>query len=249
MTMYDDQFFSNILENGTTIKSSGTSGQSKEFFQSPQKLLAASKVAQEVQQLTDKSRIYTCCKLTHAGGLLAQTLPGWLAKSSIVIEPFSAFEFVKKINNFTHSHITPLHAKAIMLTKGFRDLDLSGVTIMCGADPVTWDIIEAFVQRGARLITNWGMSEIGPVAINYTFTDLDQVKEIKSKSPSNTTIMGNNVYCDYLVSPSGSLIVKGDISIFDDWYDTKDIVAFENGIFYYKGRAGMDIDLNAPKKG
>ena len=40
------------------------------------------------------------------------------------IEKFNAYNFCKKIKNFTHSHITPDHARAIMLTKTFKNLNL-----------------------------------------------------------------------------------------------------------------------------
>lgn len=240
--------FQNILDNGTVISSSGTSGLSKEYFQTPEKLKAACKVAVDVNQLTKDSTVYTCCKLTHAGGLLAQTLPAFTVGARVDIETFSAYEFVKKINQYTHGHITPLHAKAIMLTKGFQDLNLQGVTIMCGADPVTWNIIEAFVSKGAKVIVNWGMSEIGPVAINSTFSSIDQVLEEKSIAPNNSTIMGKDIFCDHKVVDN-ELYVKGDICIYNDWYATKDRVIFKEGRYYYTGRTNVDVDINVPKKG
>lgn len=240
--------FQNILDQGTVISSSGTSGASKEYFQPPSKLKASCAVAVEVNGLTKDSRVYTCCKITHAGGLLAQTLPAFTVGAHIDIEKFSAYEFVRKINNYTHSHITPLHAKAIMLTKNFHSLDLTGITIMCGADPVTWDIVEPFVAKGARVIVNWGMSEIGPTAINSTFVSLDQVLEAKSKTPDSSTIMGTDIYCQHKVV-DGELYVKGDICIYDDWYATKDLVIFENNTYYYTGRTNAEVDLYSPKKG
>jgi acyl-CoA synthetase (AMP-forming)/AMP-acid ligase II len=240
--------FQNILDNGTIISSSGTSGAPKEYFQTPEKLLAACKVAVDVNQLTRHSKVYTCCKLTHAGGLLAQTLPAFTVGAHVDIEKFSAYEFVKKIRNYTHGHITPLHAKAIMLTKNFHSLDLTGVTIMCGADPVTWDVIEALVSKGAKVIVNWGMSEIGPVAINLTFNSMEEVIEEKNKAPANSTLMGKDIFCDHKIV-NGELLVKGDICIYDDWYATKDKVIFNDGRYYYTGRTNVSVDLNAPKKG
>ena len=240
--------FQNILNNGTTISSSGTSGSAKDYFQTPEKLAAACKVAVEVNQLTRHSKVYTCCKLTHAGGLLAQTLPAFTIGAEIDIDVFSAYDFVRKINQYSHSHITPLHAKAIMLTKGYRQLNLQGITIMCGADPVTWDVIEAFVSKGAKVIVNWGMSEIGPVAINSTFNSMEDVIAEKSMAPSNSTLMGKDIFCDHKVV-NGELQVKGDICIYNDWYATKDTVLFENNRYYYTGRTNVSVDLNAPKKG
>lgn len=242
-------YLDNVVKYGITIKSSGTSGPAKEFDQSVEKIHAASKVARRVQNIGKNSRIYTCCKLTHAGGLFAQTVPGYMIGAHIDIEPFNAYEFVKKIQDYTHTHITPLHAKAIMGTKGFKELDLSGITIMCGSEPVTWDIIESFVARGCHFIVNWGMSEIGPVVINHRFTSMEEVRTIKAYCPKDATVMGSNCDCDYLIPPSEELIVKSKICIYNGWYPTGDRVVKKESFFFYRGRLQMEVDFNNPRKG
>ena len=63
-------------------------------------------------------------------------------------------------------------ARAVMATKTFIKLDLTGITIMCGSDRVHSSIIKAFIEQGATFIANWGMSEVGPVAINKTFNKI-----------------------------------------------------------------------------
>jgi acyl-coenzyme A synthetase/AMP-(fatty) acid ligase len=241
--------FDDILKNGITIHSSGSSGPSKPFYQSPKKILAAAAVASRVQNLTPQSKIYTCCKPKHAGGLFTQTIPGHLVGASITIEEFSAYQFVREISKYTHTHITPLHAKAIMKTKGFKNLNLEGIVVMCGAEPVTWDIIEAFVQKGCTFISNWGMSEIGPVAINYTFTNMEQVEYVKSICPEGSTVLGKNSDCLYYINSNAELVVKGDICIYEVWYNTKDLVEVRDGILFYKGRSNAEVDFDNPKKG
>lgn len=237
-----------ILKNGITIQSSGTSGPPKSFFQSPSKIKAANLVALESQNITKASKIYTCCKLTHAGGLLAQTIPALSIGAAVDIVKFSAYDFVRDIVNYTHSHITPLHAKAIMLTKGFKSLDLSGIWITCGAEPVTWDIIESFVSKGATFMTNWGMSEIGPIAVNTVFKTLDDVYFYKNLSPDNATLLGDRYYCDVKIE-NKELIVKGNISIYNDWYYTKDKVIQIDNRLYYLGRTNKKVDLWKSIKG
>lgn len=234
-----------ILSNGILINSSGTSGNPKPFFQNPHKIKAANAVALESQKITKSSRIYTCCRITHAGGLLAQTVPALSIGAHVDIAPFNAWEFARVIRNYTHTHITPLHAKAIMLTKGFKTLDLTGVTVTCGADPVTVDIIEAFVSKGATFIANWGMSEIGPIAINKTFNNLD---DVISSNIDGITVLGDTFWCDWKVDQD-ELIVKGEISIYEDWYPTKDVVFLKDNVLYYKGRTNKEVDLWSPKKG
>ena len=237
-----------ILNEGITINSSGSSGPSKPFFQPPKKIRAANKVSRLVQGLTGNSRIYTVAKTGHAGGLFMQTLPGYEVGSRLKIETFNAYDFVKEITNHTHTVLTPKHIKAIMLTKGFRDLDLTGITIVTGSDPVQWDIIETLVAKNCRLITTWGMSEIGPMAITHTFNSIEEVNKIKEICPEGATILGSNFHCEYKIE-NEELVVKGDICIFDDWYYTKDKAVEVNGILFYTGRTNLDVDFDNPMKG
>ena len=80
-------------------------------------------------------------------------------------------------------------------------------------------------------MANWGMSEIGPIAINKTFYNLDQIQEVKE----DLTILGDTYYCDWKID-NNVLYVKGDICIYDNWFATNDKVNFKNNIVYYKGR-------------
>ena len=213
-----------ILKKGIELKSSGTTGPQKKIYQSPYKLKQANKIARECQQISSKSKIYTVCKLEHAGGLLAQTLPGYEVGAHIKIEKFNAYNFCKKIKNFTHSHITPKHGKAIMMTKSFQTLNLD------------WELITNFVKKGCKFMVNWGMTEIGPCAINTLFKNIEEVEEYKKRALKGA-LMGNNVYCDTKIE-KGTLHVKGDISVFgNNWFDTRDRVKKnETNEFYIQGR-------------
>ncbi len=231
-----------------SIHSSGSSGPPKEFPQPISKIVAANKVAREVQGITKNSKIYTVMRLTHAGGLFGQTLPALEIGAHVYHEEFSPYEWVKKIEKFTHSHLTPKHALGIMKTKGFWELDLTNITITCGSEPVTWNIIEAFVGRGADFIVNWGMSEIGPIAINHKFSDMKEVERVKAICPEGCTVMGSNAACDWFLE-CNELVVKGDICIYDDWYRTKDKAFVVDGILFYAGRTNKEVDFNNPSKG
>ena len=62
--------------------------------------------------------------LLPLGGMLTAIFVGWVwgtNNAHLEIEKFNAYNFCKKIKHFTHSHITPKHARAIMLTKSFQD--------------------------------------------------------------------------------------------------------------------------------
>jgi len=220
-----------IINEGCVIKTSGTTGTPKDIIQTPEKLKAADEVAIASQRLTSKSKVYTICKTTHAGGLLAQTLPAFRIGAEVSIETFNAFSFCREIKKYTHTHITPGHAQLIMRTKGFKDLDLTGIWVTCGSDPVEWNIIEAFVNRGATFMANWGMSEIGPCAINRVFRTIEDIESVKDEQ----TIVGTLEWCETKIIDS-ELHVRGDICVYDGWFATGDLVKRQNGILYYIGR-------------
>ena len=220
-----------ILSDGCTITTSGTTGIPKEIIQSPTKLKAADEIAIKCQEITPDSKIYTICKLDHAGGLLAQTLPAVRIGAEVTVEPFNAFRFCREIKKYSHTHITPGHARLIMRTKGFKDLDMSGVWVTCGSDPIDWNIIESFVERGATFMANWGMTEVGPCAINHVFRTIEDVREVKDEN----TILGTNEYCETNIIDN-ELYVRGDICVYDDWFATGDLVELKGDVLYYSNR-------------
>lgn len=226
----------NILLNGIELQSSGTTGTPKKIFQPPKKLQAGNRSAIDSQQLTKNSRVYTVCKMSHAGGLLAQTLPAYSIGADVVIEDFNAYRWVKEIHKYTHTHLTPNHCRAIMGTKDFWKCDLTGVWITCGSDPVKWDIIESFVKQGCTFMTNWGMTEVGPCAINTVFSNLETVESYKENQIDGLTLLGDRFYVDWKIE-NNELCVRGDICVHDDWFATGDLVKTNTaGDLYYYGR-------------
>lgn len=217
-----------IINTGTALPTSGTTGAPKRIFQPPHKLAAANSVARQVQSITSNSRILTVCTLKHAGGLLAQTLPAVEVGADVDVQKFNPYSWVRQITDYTHSHLTPDMARAVMKTRGFNTVNLSSITVMCGSDRVHSSIIQSFIDRGATFITNWGMTEVGPVAINQTFNPGDTIN-------TTETIMGNQVHCDVKIEDN-QLFVRGDICVYDDWFATGDIVTYNNGVYYYLGR-------------
>jgi acyl-CoA synthetase (AMP-forming)/AMP-acid ligase II len=224
------------LATGFELQSSGTTGEPKRIFQTPAKLLAANKFAVAAQNITPQSRILTVCRMTHAGGLLAQTLPAWSVHAHVEIKPFNAFTFWRDIKGYTHTHLTPMHCKLLMQTKNFSALELGGVFVACGSDNVTFEIIEAFVERGAVFMCNWGMTEIGPVTINTVFDTLDKVKQYREQAVADGTLLGDRYYCEYKIIDD-ELWVRGDACVCEDWFNTHDLVALnEQGAMYHLGR-------------
>ena len=218
------------LTRGTELSTSGTTGRPKKIFQDPYKIKHSNFIARKVQNITKNSRILTVCSLKHAGGLLAQTLPAYEVGASVTIEPYNPYRWVMEIEKYTHSHLTPRMAEAIIKTKSFRKLDLSGITIMCGSDPVHEYEINCFLEQGATFIANWGMTEIGPVAINKTFQPGDVAENYLEY-----TVLGDTFHCDYKIVDN-ELHVKGAICVYPEWFATGDLVVEEAGTLYYVGR-------------
>ena len=216
------------LTEGCFLQTSGTTGEPKPIWQSVEKLQAANSVARECQLMDVNSRILTVCTLKHAGGLLAQTLPAYEIGAHIEVQPFNAFAWVRQIGDYTHSHLTPDMARAIMKTKSFERLNLDGITVMCGSDRVNTSIIQNFIDRGCTFIVNWGMTEIGPCAINKTFKPGMHIN-------FSETVMGDTAWCETTIEEK-QLWVKGDICVYDDWFATGDIVEQQNKMFYFLGR-------------
>ena len=219
---------SQILTEGCFLQTSGTTGEPKRIWQSVEKLRAANSVAREVQDITRTSRILTVCSLKHAGGLLAQTLPAIEVDAHVDIQSFNAFAWVRQIQDYTHSHLTPDMARAVIKTKSFQKLNLNGITVMCGSDRVDSKIIQNFIDQGCTFIVNWGMTEIGPCAINKTFKPGMHIN-------FSETVMGDTAWCETTIEAK-QLWVKGDICVYDDWFATGDIVEQQNEMYYFLGR-------------
>ena len=226
-----------ILNEGTTIYTSGTTGPSKPIHQPVEKIKSANKVARDVQMITKDSKVYTVCSMDHAGGLFAQTLPAIEIKAQVHMELFNPFSWVKKIKDFSHSHLTPDMAKAITRTKSWKDIDLTGKIIACGSDSVPASIINSFVNKGCTFIANWGMREVGPIAINKTFTPSSpEAKDIEIDGRT-CTIMGDELFVNIDISEwTDELSIKGDLSVYEDWFATGDVVKHKEGQYWYYGR-------------
>lgn len=225
-----------ILNEGTTIYTSGTTGPSKPIHQPVEKIRASNKIARDVQMITKDSKVYTVCSMDHAGGLLAQTLPAIEVKAQVHIETFNPFGWVKKIKEFTHSHLTPGMAEAITKTKSWKDIDLTGKIIACGSDRVPASTINQFVNKGCTFIVNWGMTEVGPIAINETFTPSSSEAYDIEVGDRTCTLLGNETFVDIQISEWDVLSVNGDISVYDDWFETGDVIKEKDGRYWYYGR-------------
>ena len=218
--------FKKILKEGCTISSSGTTGLPKNIYRSPDNLKECNSVAIESQKITANSKIYTCTRMTHAGGLLLQSLPAYTLGCDITIEKFNAYSFLKRFKGHTHTFLAPAMCEALLSTKSFKTADLTDKFVTMGSDPIPKHHIQAFIDRGATVFANWGMSEIGPWTINKIYNPGDIVED---------NVIGDTFWCDYKIK-NNQLYVKGPICIYDGWFATKDIVMLKDSKLYFVSR-------------
>lgn len=245
---YDDAYFQDVLDNGKTLYTSGTTGAPKELFKTPANVKAVCKANIKLQNITSNSRIYTCTDPNRSGGLFVQSLPALTVGADVYITEFNAYRFVRELVNYSHTAITPRMAKLIMATKNFRNVNLTGIVVNIGSEPVTFDIIREFVEKGAHVTIGWGASEVGPLGAVSWFRTIADVDRLEALAPKGTTPLGEELAFEYRLSPRGTMMVKGDISIFDDWWDTGDLVDYVGGSLFYRGRLGFKVDFDNPQK-
>lgn len=218
--------FELILKDGCVISSSGTTGIPKQIYRSPENLEACIEASLNGQNITSKSKILTVTRMTHAGGLLLQSLPAYTLGCDISIEKFNAYTFLKRFKRHTHTFLPPAMCEALINTKGFKTADLSGKYVAMGSDPIPAKHIQAFIDRGAIVFANWGMSEIGPWTINKTYRPGDTAED---------NILGDTFWCDYKIEKD-QLYVKGPLCIYEDWFATGDLVKQESNKLFFKER-------------
>ena len=234
--MISHRNWNRLLALGFELRSSGTTGPSRAIFQTPEKLAAANSAAIDAQGLTSNSHVLTVCSMNHAGGVLAQTLPAFSIGAKVTIKPFNAFSFWRDIQGVSHTHLTPDHCRMLMSTRSFSTVNFGRLFVACGSDNVSYDIIEGFVSRNAIFMCNWGMTEIGPIAINTVFDSIDKVHHYKTLQIPGGTLLGDRYFCDYKLKQD-ELVVRGDICVYDDWFATRDrVVSNKEGALYYLGR-------------
>ena len=225
-----------LLHDGYEMNTSGTTGEKKRIFQPPDKLDSANLVALEVQGITKGSRILTVGDMARAAGALAQTLPALCIGAKVSIQEFDALKFCEEVRAFTHTHLSPEQCEAIQKTASFAEANFDGLFLTIGGDNLSFDIIKALVGRGATVMSNWGMTEIGPIAINTIFRTVEQVEEYRQQAIPTGTLMGDQYHCDYRVK-DGCLFVKGSTCVTDGWFNTRDLVAVnDQGAMYHLGR-------------
>jgi acyl-CoA synthetase (AMP-forming)/AMP-acid ligase II len=225
-----------ILTDGLVLNSTGTTGTPKKIYQSPQKLLENIKNEIDIFKITDKSHILNCSPLSHITAYYV-SLTGLFVGSKVTQKEMSYEEYLDFLitskHPITHTVVPPLTLKNIMADSRFEKLEFSNTFVIFGKNFVTKEDVRTWIKKGAWVITNWGMSEIGPLccySIFKTEDDLDSIWQLEDK-----VCMGNKLTIEAKIV-DGEWVVRGNSSIYRDWFFTNDRMFEHCGTYYYEGR-------------
>ncbi len=233
------QLLEESLVEGAWVTSSGTTGLAKKIFRSPENIRKCNQVAVRAQNITPQSSIYTVTKMTHAGGLLAQSLPAISVGADLTIEKFDPYRFLSVFKDHSHTFLPPAYMLALTKTKQFQNYDFSGKRILTGSSPITSSLMKKYLLRNAVVQPNWGMSEVGPITIYSIIKDLSDLERLNKKRPEQTTLLGDIFEIEYKVLDS-ELWVRGDLCIQESWFPTGDLVKVVDEVLFYVGRKSFE---------
>jgi acyl-CoA synthetase (AMP-forming)/AMP-acid ligase II len=239
------KFQSNLIELPETDKgfslylySSGSTGNRKSIKLDEKLLFANFKNAQDCQNLTNLDKILTICSLNHTGGINAQSLPGLLSGSHVIVEKFNPYSLsgLLKKHEITVTHLIPVMIDTLLKIKKFN-VPPGLKLVVAGSDCVKKEHVEFFLDRQTPFMINYGLTEAGPIIINHKFTDKKELSIFEHGVP-----LGKIVWCNYSINEK-ELYLKGDCVATDDWLLTGDCVYKKEDWFMYQGRisAGCKI--------
>jgi len=225
------------------LYSSGSTGSRKEICLPESMIMANALAAINCQSITCNDVILTVCSLNHTGGINAQTIAGLLVGSTVVVEPFNPFGFIKIINTLkvTLTHLIPVMIDALIKINSSNSINHLRL-VVAGSDCVFKHHVEFWNNKGISFMSNYGMTEAGPIIINHQFNPGDSLSVFSQGVP-----LGTKTWCDIDIS-NGILKLKGNSVITgNNWLDTGDCVTKHDNWFIYKGRQSAGCKI-IPKK-
>jgi hypothetical protein len=240
----EDLQISNVESNEFCLYlfSSGTTGPRKTLKLTDSMLEANADNAITAQSITHEDKIYTVCSLNHTGGINAQTIPGLLSGAHIITSSFNPFGFMKELNELgiTLTHLIPIMIDSLIkVDSSIRPANLK--LVVAGSDCVNKEHVSFWTDRGYEFMSNYGLTEAGPIIINHLFFPGSDMSIFEHGVP-----LGTMAWCDTGLI-DGELILLGSCVSKEDWFYTGDCVTKQGPWYMYHGRkeAGCKI---LPKK-
>ncbi|MGA2015080.1 MAG: long-chain-fatty-acid--CoA ligase [Solirubrobacteraceae bacterium] len=234
------------------LYTSGTTGTPKGAMLSHQNLLVNAAQGAELVPLGPGERVGMLLPLFHANAQVVTTLiPLTIGCEIMMWERFSASKFWDEIAQFAPVTISavPTILAAVLNAPGAPDGPTSLRYVICGAAPLSVDLLRAFQDRyGIRILEGFGMTETGCIAsLNPYYADRkvgsiglpirgQQMKIIdqetgESQPPGGygeIVIKGPNVMMGYLHNPDATAE-----TITDGWLHSGDIGYMDDDGYFY----------------
>ena len=148
------------------LYTSGTTGKPKAVIQTPGMAIANYVNIRQAMSITGDDVCLNYLPLFHTAGINLVTLPTLLEGGEVLVLP--GFEIEQIVQLLADGALDTFFAvpavyQQISLHPSFKDLDL-GMTRDwgCGGAPMPDHLIEAYLERGARVCNGMGMTETGP---------------------------------------------------------------------------------------
>jgi fatty-acyl-CoA synthase len=150
------------------IYTSGTTGKPKAVIQTPGMAFANYVNIRQAMSIGGDDVCLNYLPLFHTAGINLVTLPTLIEGGEVLLIPgFELEEIVKLIAAGALDTFfgVPACYQQISLHPAFDDMDLSKIRNWgCGGAPMPDHLVEAYLERGARVCNGMGMTETGPTA-------------------------------------------------------------------------------------
>jgi len=231
-----------LLVDGVTVGTSGTTGPSKVYHHKPSKLISYANLFREKHGFNENTKSIVYYRRDWIGGLVFLTLPVMLSGGTAHNTDQDHYNFIKILmtGKYNVCGMSPKGLTIFEKTKNWKDLDLTGITCYYGSDRTAFKGIETLLKKGATVVTTYGCSEVGPVILTHTYKNLDDLEKVKSMAIPGMTPIGyiDNCLCDIKIS-NGQVFLKGPCSLFgeEEWYPTGDLAQVnDDGFLWFNQR-------------
>ena len=179
------------------------------------------------------------CPLTpaHIGGLLVLLRAAIHGAPVTMHESFDPERLVRDGEGAAFASVVPSMVRRLVAS----ELGLDGLTLLVGGDAIDADAAGAARERGARLVTTYGLTETCG-GFTYDGVPLDGMR-IRLDSDGAIEVSGSTVMEDYRLDPAAT----GAAFTTDGWLRTGDLGAVDDGRLTVLGRADHVIRTGAEK--
>ena len=148
------------------IYTSGTTGKPKAVIQTPAMAYANYVNIRQAMSITGDDVCLNYLPLFHTAGINLVTLPTLIEGGEVLVLPGLETEEIIRLladGALDTFFAVPAVYQQISLHPSFPELDLSKIRNWgCGGAPMPDHLIEAYLERGARVCNGMGMTETGP---------------------------------------------------------------------------------------